>query len=236
MSTAPDSIMDRIRKLLDKHIGNGCTEAESQTAFQMASRLMTEHNLTMEQIDSHERTDNSNWMEETIETMGRKTAPQEYAAQIVRDFFFVHASYFHHGNRRKDLRFFGKRENIDTAKFVYFSLLREFDRLWLDFKLRHYAGTKEKASFMLGLKHGFRQKLTEERKAMEAKQGTGTALAVIHNKIELAFKEAHSDMIFFKSTTPVAGNSQRAYEAGKEKGQRITLNRSVDENRQKALE
>jgi hypothetical protein len=45
-----NDIVERIRKILAKTEEAGCTQAESEAAMAMASRLMAEHNLSMSEV------------------------------------------------------------------------------------------------------------------------------------------------------------------------------------------
>ena len=44
-------MIERVKKLLIKTEAAGCTQAEAEAAFKMASRIMAEHNLTMDEVD-----------------------------------------------------------------------------------------------------------------------------------------------------------------------------------------
>ena len=104
------------------------------------------------------------------------------------------------------MTFFGKKSNVETARWVYLALLDAFDHLWNDYRIRTGAGRSDRRAFVLGVWNGFSDKMEEERKVMEAERdmlareqgrtgpGTAIVLASIQEKTAVAFKEKYGKL------------------------------------------
>lgn len=53
MST--ESVIEKIKKLLNMTESNGCTEAEAKRALTLAHKLLAEHNISMGQLNASEQ-------------------------------------------------------------------------------------------------------------------------------------------------------------------------------------
>jgi hypothetical protein len=234
------AVMSKIQKLLSRTAQTGCTQEEAATAFSMAQRLMTEANITMEEVRGSDAAGGDNdWKDEVIGTMGAGdwTRQQDLGAAIVRDFFFVqvlrNTRCDNDGNRVHDFHIFGRPSNVETAKFVFTSLMRSFYTLWEDFRINTGAPKSDRAIFMVGVAKGFRDKLTQERKADEAERdilsgstgGTSIVLASVVAKTIEAFHKAHPNTFQRKSST--AKGSQSSFDSGYERGRKLSLHRGV---------
>lgn len=50
MTINRNKMIDKVRALLAKTIDNGCTEAEAMSAFEIASRMMDEYEITQDDL------------------------------------------------------------------------------------------------------------------------------------------------------------------------------------------
>ncbi len=143
-----EDVIERVKKLLIKTEAAGCTQAEAEAAFKMASRIMAEHNLTMDEVDQAAPDAEEGWDEAPVgEASGRWNFEYSCAGDICNRFFFVERyrnittkEVMERGRlvRKSFVRmtFFGKKSNVETARWVYLALLDAFDRLWNDYRVR----------------------------------------------------------------------------------------------------
>jgi hypothetical protein len=237
------SVIERVRKILAKTEQAGCTAQESESAFQLASRIMAEHNLDMAEIEAKEGGEQS-WLEDEIQETGRWTLEQNLAYGIAREFFFVEGFFnwrWANGSRRKVLQFFGRPENVATARWAFNSLLDAFDRLFAEYRRRSGCPASDRRLFISGVADGFRSKMKDERRAVEIErdlvQGktSGNTAIVLRSLMEQtaeAFRQAHAAPkkkprgIRFTQVT----GSQSALEAGYDAGRSLQLNRSIGDS------
>lgn len=228
-----EALIEKVRKLLAKTEGAGCSQAEAESAFKLASRLMAEHNLSMADVEVSGSDDE--WADE----LGFETSVWrlEYtlAYGIVKNFFFVECYFSEHRRGKSKLMFFGKPENVAVAKFTFTALLNAFGRLWSEYRIIHKRPVTERKLFITGVAGGFKQKLTDEREAeamrrdiMQGKTG-GTAIALANiNEITLAkYKEAHPGGKASRSNYSEPTGDQSTLKAGFEAGRNLNLNHAI---------
>lgn len=244
--------MERIKKILKKTEEAGCTEEEAASAFAVASRLMAEHNLTMSDVASAsaepaatEFIDDESGFETNKWELVHNLA---YAA--VNEHFFV-KGYFSQSGRIKKLLFFGTRENVEAAKFVFVGLLNAFDNLWFNHKARTRCHGSERRAYTVGVASGFRDKLKQQRQAMEAEKdllsgkregGTALALRSVQQEIERAWEAKRNPSgDNRRKSKQHSGNfaavsgSRTTYEAGYAAGKSLNISKSIGSNGRKAL-
>ena len=69
---AKSALIEKVRKILAKTEDSGCSAAESERAFAIASRIMAEHNLDMSEVEQKEDGSQS-WTEDDVFETGRWT-------------------------------------------------------------------------------------------------------------------------------------------------------------------
>lgn len=177
-----DDVIERVRKMMERSVGRGCTAAEAETAAAMAARFMAEHNLTMAEVEEHETAVDDRWTTVDADIAPRLNLEAELAAGIVARYFFVRWYY----QRRWDdvqarvvtaLRFFGKPDNVETARWVYKALRAAFESLWTDYKVKTGTHHTERRLFVSGVARGFTDKMKAERAAMEVERSSDTFTA-----------------------------------------------------------
>lgn len=239
-----DGIAARIRKILARTEGAGCTPAEAEAAFAKASKLLAEHNLSMEDIAvSAGGEDSETWLEEQVYETGRWSLEDNSCFHILKAYFFVEG-YFQNRAGRKALMLFGKAENVAAARHVWDALHAAFDRQWMMYRILNKRPASERRLFVTGMARGFTTKLKDERRAMEVERdmakggGGGTALALtsIAEKTALEFKKAHANLGKAKrSGFAATRGSASTFEAGQEAGRNLNLNKSVEGAKQKGI-
>lgn len=239
-------VIERIRKILTKTEERGCTQAEAETAFRLASRLMAEHNLSMSEVEASDG-ESEPWTEDGTAVGGKWTMECNLAYHIVERFFFVEGYIMgrhEQGKRSKKIRFFGKQSNVETAKWAFSALLDAFGRLFREHRSRTKCPATDRRAFAAGVARGFSDKIQEERETVQDEQDVirgrttgGTELAIISIKQEVkrAFKQAHPKM--GTSSTSFSGirDSGGARQAGYAAGRSLNLARPIGQSRSKGL-
>lgn len=243
-------IINKIKALLSKTTEAGCTEAESQAAVAMANKLITQHNISLDEIRQTEKNaDTDTWGEGKIYESGKYTLDISLAVKVIEDFFFVKHIMFKNPTTRAGrgfkLCFYGKKENVITAKYVFDGLMFAFDNLWSKYRRNTGCEAKYRRTFIFNLAKGFGDKLKIDRynmvKEMDAEkcatQGT-TALA-IRNIQEHTIQKFHSTYPNLKSSninfSQIKHNSSVA-QAGYNAGRKLNINRPIsDQSNRKAI-
>jgi hypothetical protein len=229
-------VIARVRKILARTEEAGCTAAEAEAAYGLASSLMAKHNLDMEEIEQAAGLDGEGWTEAEFHEAGRACSVVGMVAYVCNKFFFVEHYFDYYrdasGRNRVSYKFFGSPTNVETAKFIFVSLLSAIDRLWKDAYHRGRYDRTDRRIFALGIINGYTEKLTAERAAMAKKcdqesgrPGTALALQSIKDKTLAAFETAQPDLV--TSRSPTFRGSKEAHEAGHEAGRKLNLSRPL---------
>jgi Protein of unknown function (DUF2786) len=237
---AKAEVIEKVRKILSKTTEqSGCSEAEAGAAFRKASAIMAEHNLSMDEITVKDATDNDeSWIEADVFETGRWSLENNLAWGIAKEFFFIEGFFDRKGNQ-KVLRFFGKRENVETARWVFNSLLASFERLWHHYRITHGVDASERRLFVSGVARGFSDKLREERQAMAMERdivkgsrsgSTELALTNIQALTEAKYREKHPGGKPSKGHFAELGGSTSTLAAGMAAGRKLNLNRAIGES------
>jgi plasmid stabilization system protein ParE len=220
-------LIERVRKILTKTEATNCTQAEAASALAFASKLMAEHNLTVDEVNASTDAAES-WLEDEVYETGRWGLEDSLVYGIVKEFFFVEG-FFNLNNGKKVLLFFGKASNVAAARNTWNSLHAAFDRLWTMYRILNRRPAGERRLFVSGLAKGFAEKLRDERRAMEIErdivQGTasgGTALALrsVADETLAEYRKAHpkhgkATRGRFAAVEGDRSTLQAGYEAGK---------------------
>jgi hypothetical protein len=252
MSERPKAdVIEKVRKLLAKTEAMGASQAEAESAFKLASRIMAEHNIEMAEIEARDGPAELDWLEDAVGDTGKWTLEQQLAYAIVKDFFFIEGFFngiVKDGKRRKLLMFFGRADNVQVATFTYQALLNAFNDLFYIYRTKTGCPASERRLFTTGVAQGFRSRLEDERRAVEIERdilsgkqgGTAIVLASVKDQTLQKYKEAHPETSTRKhrSSFTQARGSQGALDAGIAAGRNLNLNRSIggDAGGRKAIE
>jgi hypothetical protein len=237
MDDARRRVKDKITLLLRKTTEAGCTEAEAQSAFALAMRLMAEHNLSMADLDAASHGGSATvFVEQTTGNIGQWLAEYQLACSICTRHFFVHAfktTTVHQGSNGLTITFFGTRENVDVARFVFSSLLAAFDRLWLAHRKRKPWSPKgDRRAYVVGVAKGFSDRLDEERAVMRAENEilgnrNEIQLASVVEALNAAFQRKYPEMGQGEGLN-LGGLSESALQQGYQAGRNLTLARGME--------
>lgn len=176
-----EKALQKIQKLhaltLSNHSG------ESGNAKKKRDLLLKKHNLSIEDIDKEDSSINDCAI--IIEGKQKLTILHSMIISILKECFFVDVLY---GNQkdpesgRIDLRLtvIGNKADIDTAKYAFSVLAREFKRVWDKARKEKGLNTKHRTSFFVALGSEVTQSLKQEGIAMAQEWG----LVVVDNKKE----------------------------------------------------
>lgn len=168
-----EKILKKIRALQDKTIAAGCTEEEVEAAMHVLNNLMTEYNLTLEDIEE----EYSEYDKDFVWSSEGKTNnnPTRFAVAQLGDFCEVRVWWSkRYDSERRDWRhattFFGEKKDVELAKYLYTvidnSIKRAAER-HKDYSLEYIKGdTKTKNLILKSFKIGMAQRLSERMKEM----------------------------------------------------------------------
>src|SRR5262249_55445191 len=141
-------------------------------------------------------------------------------------------SYAHHSYGRVRQMFFGRAENVETARWVFTSLMTAVDHLWAEYRIASGAPGSDRKAYRVGVLEGFASKLHDQRRAMEAERGAaggpdvGAALATIGDGLAAAFADAPPNMRAGRFRGGPSG-SHAAARAGRAAGRNLNLSRPI---------
>lgn len=177
----PSTIIEKIRKLIlhgnDHHI----SQEESQLFLNKAQELMIKHNVSMQNIQGVQS--NTFYAFRPVGPLvdGHKTWLGQIST-LVCTFYNVQSIWLHCKNKRR-LEFFGTKDNLDVAEYVFHALLTQAEYFWEQYKSEHQSKFKNdpnyrsqignsyngnshrisKRAFIQGLVTGYQSKLRKEQ-------------------------------------------------------------------------
>lgn len=156
-----EAIVGKIKKVMA--LTSSSEKGEAEAALRKAEELMMKHNIAS--LDTRK---SDEYLFRPIGPVMKKM--HNYVrdlANLVGEYYFVNhiLSYTSHG---RYFEFFGTKENLDIAEYIFCCLLNQAERLWLEHsrKLKkEYGGTRgiaSKACFIEGLFSGYKKKLSDQ--------------------------------------------------------------------------
>lgn len=227
-------VIEKVRKILERTERNNCTSSEAETAFAMASRMMAEHNLSIDEVKSASGGDD--WDEQNVFETGKWSLENNLVYGIVKEFFFIEGVFTKSTIAGpKTLVFFGKDSNVQVAKWTWNALHAAFDRLWTNYKIINGQPASERRLYVAGLAKGFTEKLRDEREVIEIERdiasgssgGTALALVNVNKETEIAFHEKHPSRTASKAHFSKLEGDKNTLRAGYEAGKSLNLNRAI---------
>jgi len=244
---APDSVVEKIRKLLALASELNDSKEQAEAALQKAKSLATQHEVDLATIAVFE----CKKSEEPIEkndgiSMGKRASVcQKFISWLLQDHFNVKVIYSGSRHFEKRMTLIGKKSDIEIAIYVNEFLNTEFMRLWHQYRNSNLdSQTKDRNSYFWGLHGGLKSKLaaseTETKKeAFETLAQTRTTDEVEQVKNCMALtvttdKERLNEKVeeFYPHLRTVRSYSQHhhsetARESGFSAGKNISLRRGI---------
>jgi len=225
-ATEKKSIIKKIQKLLS--LAGSENENEAELAAAAASKMITQHNLSTQEVEMDQSYENAEVVEKN-----RLSQEDKWVLPIIKAFFFVSpmicsrvAGYNNKtGNVRRThtIKFVGEEVNVAVAKELYIFLVREYKILFTSYRIKTGCKLSSRDSYYDGLTFGLTKKLKEVRSATESETG----LVVLEDpKLKDFVKELYPTA---KKTTRKANlNDRKAQSQGVTDGKTINLNKNIN--------
>lgn len=163
-----DKIIERLKKLLAL-AGNNPSQEEAQAAMAKAQAVAIEHGIDLAMLGESQAENETEIIRDEMEFGQRLPTVNNYVCNILIGFFNVKiiTSGGRHNGRK--LIFVGKRDDIQTAKYIYSWLAETMVRCWHSY----YQNTtgialSHKQSYLLGFYNGLSNKLQSNKRGVEA--------------------------------------------------------------------
>ena len=159
LSAEDEKLLSRVEKLLA--LAQSTNENEALLAMQKVREIYAKHEIG--RLREHK----SSEMDHLIISRGRKKMERHESKvfSILNDHFFVKIVYTtlysaKDQTKYKAVELLGTRANLLMAEYVYFFLMQQCESLWRRHRKTTGCSGRLRASFMLGVLHGFDDKLS----------------------------------------------------------------------------
>jgi hypothetical protein len=221
MNEKRTKVIERLRKLREKTVENGCSEAEAFTAMAMIGRIMNEHNIAMGEVEIREEA--ADCIDGSYRTESRRLPDWARCLMAIAEFTGTKA-WRNTGGETQVCRFFGLPTDVETAlaliDIVNLAVTWESAR-WT--YAHPGAGRSGAKSFRLGMVTRICERLREmKREQDQVKPATGTALIVLKNQlVDAEYAKKNLKLKFNKKSTPI--RNEDAFLSGLAAGDRVGL-------------
>lgn len=241
-----DKVRAKIAALLKKTEANGASESEASAAMAIASKLMLEYGVTMEDIkagseaarDFIKRRFNDGKKLSIIDTFVA-TAIARYTDTKVwnsKEFAGFKRGFTVNGKRRRNtesnLMFYGYAVDVELAEYIYKMCDSAMESEWVRFAGLVPRGSRKqvRSSFMIGMAARLRDRLNV-MKDENTINTNGTDLVIMKGQlVEAAAKEELKlNLKAGQSGNGPKNFSRDAFNAGAEAGDRVRFNRAVQD-------
>lgn len=231
------AISKKISALLEKNSENGATEDEANAAMKIATKLMTEHGITMEDIQKN--TAAANDFQEKIINENRKKLHEVDLYGILNAIAKFTDTHVHIERKVKvnsSVYFFGYRSDIELAEYLREVCKRALETEWNKYVMNNVLDGHKRThrkNFMIGMSQRISERL-RDMKQEHTDETKGTQLVVVKNQlVTKAFAEKNIKLKKPQSTTFTMDDS---YGAGKLAGNNVSLNKSMADRVSKGVQ
>lgn len=189
-----DKLKDKIRKLLNMTVENGCTEDEQESAMRMAAGLAARSGIELEAL-------RAKGTSEAVRKAIKKAVSQEFkihqvlAAQAAAQLYGC--ELYTYNNGKDGILFVGREENIEMAEQTMFWLMRQVELLYkqsLPKGMTQRARAEFRKTFKAACAHRVHQRATELMYQMRnderaAQSATGQNALVVQGYFEKLHRE-----------------------------------------------
>lgn len=223
-----ERLMETLRRLLaladiEK---SHTTEAEAQVAAATIQKLLTQHNLSM--ADLEQRGQEKPGIREESHDLGKAAFKWKLElAKVVAKHYFCYPMVDDH---KKTVAFVGRPENVEALQMLYAWIINQIRALATDARRQHIDSTGEhidplrwQISFGEGAVGRLRVRLADLRRKMEEESSATTAL-VLHHDAEISdyFEETYGYRVDGQSTKEQRERRER-YEKAEAERQRMKI-------------
>ena len=240
MDKKREKILRKIHALQDKTVASGCTEEEVQAAIEVMNQLMTEYNLTIEDIQEEYFDFNEDYVWSSSGTTNNN--PVKFCMWALGEFCEVRVwlgKRWDTENRqqRHATTFFGEKRDVELAKYLFHvinnSVHREAER-FKNYDMNYFFGDRNQKtniikSFKIGMTKRIAERMMEmvrERsKVMNENQKSGI---IVYKKGAIDQELEKLNMKFSKGAKSKIGYiDDNAYSSGKQAGNKVHLGHGV---------
>ena len=165
--TAREKILAKLSKLIA--LSGSSNEHEANAALEKAMQIAIENNIELSQLSFEEKKKQSKIIREDVGNGdSRLPITFPYVSAIIKRYFGV--DVITSGNRAtgRKIWFFGKKDDIDFAKYLNSYLSNTMMNLWHGYYRNNPTKKASRESFILGVWQGLNKKLKENKERMEA--------------------------------------------------------------------
>lgn len=161
------TVIEKIKKLFS--LANSDNPHERDLALAKAQRIATENNVDLALLDlSDAGTVKEEEMVEDKFSIGKQlSAHKRFVSSIVTEVCGVEVVYWNHFSGRQ-ISFLGPKSSVEFAKWLYGYLVDEYVRRWNYERKANNLPAAHRNTFYLGVYHGQRTKIREEKAAAES--------------------------------------------------------------------
>lgn len=186
---ASGKIFQKIKKLLALANDNGASEAEAQTAMQLAHDILAKHNLSLAEVNAHQG--HSEITEERVSDFS-PTAWKGMIWDSTCKLYFCRHLFSDFTFRKGVVRFiYGKPDNVKTTKLMAAYFIKTVKKI-ADRECEGFGRTYKK-DFLQGCAWRLASKIENLRSSKKKQQSTGTGLMVIYEANERLIDEFLKD-------------------------------------------
>jgi len=231
MSANLESIKNRIRALAAKTVENGCTEAEALSAMEMVGKLLNQYNLSMTQVELEAE-------EYTLHKTdtGRKQRHVVYFCLNAIAQFTGTKIWFNRSSKSLGYSFFGQESDVLMAKYLYELVITAIDSetarfkksiVWIESNNRKGASTSFQMGMVTRISQRLKQMAQENSNELNKARGNNSLVVLKNQLVENAYNKQVGIKLRNSSATSRTTDGH-AYHAGKAAGDKVNLNRPVN--------
>ena len=170
-----DKIIERLKKLLAL-AGNNPSQAEAEAAMAKAQAVAIEHGIDLVMRGESQAENETEIIRDEMEFGQRLPTVNNYVCNVLISFFNVKIITSGGRNNGRKLIFIGKRDDIQTAKYIYTWLAETMVRCWHSYyKTAAGIPLSHKQSYLLGFYNGLSAKLQSNKRKVEGDRLTNDA-------------------------------------------------------------
>lgn len=227
------ALLNKIIALRSKIPENGASEEEAFAALRMADKLMAKHGFTEDDLEAVEFKRD---MREGEFTQKQKAIhpSQKFCGVTIGRFCGIYIwSATINFDKKKNVRLFGMREDVEMAEFLLGMIHDSMDRGWKEFLAenpkKRVSRHTEYWSFMMGFAERINHGLTE---LMDARtvvtNSSGTDLVEVkHALVMKGLEVMRPDLTFKKPRKRSLSADSGSYEQGQIAGSKVNLQRPI---------
>lgn len=230
-----DKARDKISKLLNMTVANGCTEDEQETALRMAAAIATREGIELDSIRARDQT--AAQRKATDKTLRQEfKVHQVLAAQAAAELYGVKIMTYNHG--KGGIYFVGREENIELTEQTMFWLMRQVELLYkqnLERGLTQKARAEFRKTFKAACAYRVYQRAVELMRDMrtnssEAIRSTGSTALVVQGYFETLRRE--NDTFLYGDPDENRRNSERIQQRERDRRNALTVQQREDEDQE----